>query len=448
MVKSSPITRRGALKLGAAATALPLVHIRSGRAAGKLSVAFWDHWVPKGNDVLQSQVNDWAKQNQVDVTVDFITGNGGKLQTTGVAESMAKTGHDIFTFAQWDVHNVAQALAPVDDLMKRIIAKNGAVNEIATYLAKSQGHWAAVPTTTGTQTKPPCARISWFKKNGLDVQAMYPVKPEHTALQDAWTYDELMKYAEIAKKDDMTFALGLGGFTNTDGIDQVGAMFRAYGAALVDKEGTIQVKSDAMKQFLEFAQKMVKFYPDSAPSFDDASNNRALISGKSALIFNPPSAWAVAKRDAPQVAADCWTFSAPSGPKGRFVPVLIFFWGIWSFSQNKKPAAELIEYLLERKQAEARSNVVDGYDIPPYANMLDFKIWETVEPPPGTVYNYPIRPWHKAEPSLTASEAQPDVAVQIYNRAVHNNMLAQLKGGKSIPEVIAWAQNELEGFVR
>jgi ABC-type glycerol-3-phosphate transport system substrate-binding protein len=448
MVKSSPITRRGALKLGAAATALPLVHIRSGRAAGKMSVAFWDHWVPKGNDVLQSQVDTWAKQNQVDVTVDFITGNGGKLQTTGVAESMAKTGHDIFTFAQWDVHNVSGALAPVDDLMQRIIAKNGAVNEIGTYLAKSQGHWAAVPTTTGTQTKPPCARISWFKKHGLDVQAMYPVKPEHTALQDAWTYDEFMKYAEIAKKDDMGFALGLGGFTNTDGIDQVGSMFRAYGAALVDKEGTIQVKSDAMKQFLEFAQKIVKFYPDAAPSYDDASNNRALISGKSALICNPPSAWSVAKRDAPEIAADCWTFSSPSGPKGRFVPVLLFFWGIWSFSQNKKPAAELIEYLLERKQAEARSDVVNGYDIPPYANMLDFKIWETVEPPPGTVYNYPIRPWHKAEPSLTASEAQPDVAVQIYNRAVHNNMLAQLKGGKPIPEVISWAQNELEGFVR
>jgi len=126
------VSRRRALQLGGAATALPLVHIRSGRAAGKLSVAFWDHWVPKGNDVLQSQVNTWAKQNQVDVSIDFITGNGGKLQTTGVAESMAKTGHDIFTFLQWDVHNVSRALAPVDDLMQRIVAKNGAVNEIGT----------------------------------------------------------------------------------------------------------------------------------------------------------------------------------------------------------------------------------------------------------------------------------------------------------------------------
>ena len=92
---------------------------------------------------------------------------------------------------------------------------------------------------------------------------------------------------------------------------------------------------------LTFAQKLVKFYPDDAVSYDDASNNRALISGKSALIFNPPSAWAVAKRDAPAVAADCWTFPAPKGPKGRFVPTLSFFWGVYSFSNNKTAAKDI-----------------------------------------------------------------------------------------------------------
>ena len=87
----------------------------------------------------------------------------------------------------------------------------------------------------------------------------------------------------------------------------------------------------------------MKFYPDDAVSYDDASNNRALISGKSALIFNPPSAWAVAKRDAPDVAKDCWTFSAPTGPKGRFVPTATFFWGVWQFSKNQPAAKELID---------------------------------------------------------------------------------------------------------
>ena len=114
------------------------------------------------------------------------------------------------TFFTWDVQNYADYLEPVDDLMKRLIAANGDVNDVCTYLAKVKGHWVAVPTSSGTQTKPPCARISWFKKHGLDLQAMYPAKDEKNALQDAWTWDAFLKYAELAAKDNMTFGLGMG----------------------------------------------------------------------------------------------------------------------------------------------------------------------------------------------------------------------------------------------
>jgi ABC-type glycerol-3-phosphate transport system substrate-binding protein len=276
---------------------------------------------------------------------------------------------------------------------------------------------------------------------------MYPVKPEKTALADSWTYDTFLQLAEKAHKDGMPFALGLGGGNNTDGIDQVGAMFRAFGATLIDSEGTIQVKSDSVQAALEYAQKLVKFLPDDAVSYDDASNNRALISGKTAMIFNPPSAYAVAKRDAPDVAADCWTFPPPAGPKGRFVPTLTFFWGIYNFSSNQTAAKELIEFLMQRKQVEERSTAVDGYDLPTFKSMNDFKVWETVSPPQGTVYNYPIRPWHDSQPNITASEATPDVAVQIYQRAVHTGMVARLRE-QSIPQVVAWAQDQLEGFTR
>ena len=50
------------------------------------SIGFWDHWVPGGNDVMQKQVDAWAEKNKVEVTADFITGNGNKLLMTGVAE--------------------------------------------------------------------------------------------------------------------------------------------------------------------------------------------------------------------------------------------------------------------------------------------------------------------------------------------------------------------------
>jgi ABC-type glycerol-3-phosphate transport system substrate-binding protein len=351
-------------------------------------------------------------------------------------------------FFNWDVYNVADSLEPMDDVMQRLVAKNGAVDPTCEYLAKAKGHWVAVPSSSGTQTKPPCARISWFKQHGLDLQTMYPAKEEHNAQQDAWTWDEFLKYAEAGGKDNMTFALGMGGGPNTDATDMHGALFKAFGATLIDASGNIQLKSDAVKQVLEFAQRLVKFYPADAVSFDDASNNRALISGKSALIFNPPSAWAVAKRDNPPVAADCWTFPAPTGPKGRFVPTLSYFWAVYKFSANKPAAKELIEYLMQPEQVEQRCIATSGYDIPPYAGLHDFKVWEEVEPPKGTVFNYPNRPWHKQEGSLTAAEASPDIAVQIYNRAIHNQMMARLKTGQTIPQVIAWAQDELEGFAR
>ena len=97
---------------------------------------------------------------------------------------------------------------------------------------------------------------------------------------------------------------------------------------------------------LEYAQQAGEVLPADAVSYDDASNNRALISGQSALIWNPPSAWAVAKRDAPKVAEDCWTFPAPKGPKGRFVPHRRVLLGHLGVRARTRPAAkELIEYL-------------------------------------------------------------------------------------------------------
>src|ERR1700710_1250100 len=391
MPKPYNISRRRAVKMGAAAAALPLVHIRTAGAAGKLNIGFWDHWVPGANDVMQKQVNSWAEKNKVEVTADLITTSGGKLQLTPAAETQAKAGHDVMTFITWDVQNYADSLDPVDDVMKRLTAANGDVNSVGTYLAKYKGHWAAVPASNGTQTKPPCARISWFKKHGLDLQAMYPVKDEKNALQDQWTWETFLKYAELAAKDNMTFAMGMGGGLNTDATDTHGAIFAAFGGTLIDGEGKSQLKSDGTRQAMEYAQRLVKFYPADAVSFDDASNNRALISGKSALIFNPPSAWAVAKRDSIEVASDCWTFPAPSGPKGRFIPTLSYFWAVYKFSPNKPAAKELIEYLMQPEQVEPRCVATSGYDLPPYAGLHEFKGWEEVGPPKGTVYNYPIR---------------------------------------------------------
>ena len=67
------ITRRAAMMAGAA---LPLVHIRTAGAAGKLNLGFWDHWVPATNATMRKQVGEWAEKNKVEVNIDFITSVG------------------------------------------------------------------------------------------------------------------------------------------------------------------------------------------------------------------------------------------------------------------------------------------------------------------------------------------------------------------------------------
>lgn len=445
----SVISRRRALKFGGAAAAatIPWVHIRTAGAAGTCSIMLWDHWVPAGNVEMKRQIAIFADKTKTEVKADFITSQGNQTLLTINAEAQAKTGHDVIDLSNWTVQDVGHLLEPMDDIVGRLEAKNGKANQVANYLGKHKGKWAAVPKSWGTQNKGPSARISLMKDLcGIDVKAMYPAAtvPE-TALAKAWTMDAFLKAAEAAHKGGKAFALGLG--TTSDSVDAVGSIFRSFGAELIDAQGKIQINSAACRQALEYCAQLVKYLPADAQSFDDASNNRALISGNSALIYNPPSAWAVAVRDNPTIGSDIWHFPTPSGPKGRFIPNITFFWGVWQFAKNKSAARDLIEFLMEPEYVDARSASVMGYDLPPYEKMAESRVWDKIGPPEGSVFNYPVRAQHNAEVSIAHMPAPPDIAVQIYNRGTLPTMLAKLKAGESMQQVIGWGTKELEGFI-
>src|SRR5438045_6658314 len=108
--------------------------------------------------------------------------------------------------------------------------------------------------------------------------------------------------------------------TTSDAVQWVGSILNSYGVQLVNEKGDITVRSEATKTVLDWFKRTVPFFPESVYAWDDASNNRALISGQSALIFNSPSAWPVATRDAPKAAEQRWPFPTPIGHKGSHSP--------------------------------------------------------------------------------------------------------------------------------
>jgi ABC-type glycerol-3-phosphate transport system substrate-binding protein len=278
---------------------------------------------------------------------------------------------------------------------------------------------------------------------GLDMQAMYPNGAPPKA--DVWTFDAFLKAAEACHKGGHPFGIGLGG--TADSVDSAGAIFHGFGAMLADEKGNITVKSDGVRQALEFYKKLMGFMPADVPAWDDASNNKYLVSGQASLIMNPPSAWAVAKRDAPKVAEQLWTHGFAAGPKGRYAPFTPYFWGIWNFSKNQSAAKSLITWLSQPASAEKMVNASGGYDLPSFEKLTTFKIWQEEGPPTGTLYHYP-NPYNHQILSIAGAPAPHPIAERIYTQATQTQMAVRHFRGEKMEDTLAWAESELEGFMR
>src|SRR6201987_5839161 len=100
------LTRRQFVAATAASTAalVSAPYVRSARAAGSLSIGFWDHWVPDPNKTSEAIVREWAEKEKVEVSIDYITSQGDKNLVTIAAEAQAKSGHDILAMPTWWPH--------------------------------------------------------------------------------------------------------------------------------------------------------------------------------------------------------------------------------------------------------------------------------------------------------------------------------------------------------
>lgn len=446
------ITRRGGLRAGAGVLAggvlaAPMVHAQG--TGGALRCAFWDHWVPGSNDAIRDLGRVWAERNRVNLTLDFINTTGNQLQLTAAAQAQSRSGHDMISLTPWDVGAYAPQLESCDDVIGRLVAQYGPINPIAEFLVKREGAWRGIPATSGTQNKPALCRFDLLQEHaGIDVRAMWPAKNERGPGADTWNWDTFLRAAEACHRAGVPFGLPMGQFT--DAVDWVGALFLSYGARVTDERGNPTIRgNDKLRTVMDVAVRLSRFLPNDVWAWDDGSNNRALISGRSALIFNPPSAWAVARRDQPQVAEKCWTIPMPSGPEGRFIAYLPFTTGIWSFGRNKGAAKAFLEHLAQRDSAEAITNKSGGYDIPPFASMSDFKVWETEGPPPGTLFNYPLKAHHQARPSIAFSPAPAELASQMYIQALNTKVIARVaQGGETIDQALGWLEREINNLRR
>src|SRR5471030_1740627 len=131
---SRKLSRRQFVATSAALITAP--YVRGAYAAGKLSMGFWDHWVPGANKASTDLVNEWAEKEKVEASIDYIPSQGNKNLLTIAAEAQAKSGHDILAMPTWWPHAQADLLEPMNDVVEPLIKLNGEVNGTVQYLGK------------------------------------------------------------------------------------------------------------------------------------------------------------------------------------------------------------------------------------------------------------------------------------------------------------------------
>ena len=450
MALSAGRTRRNVLKaIGAsAAGALGAPYVKTAGSAGRLRLGVIDHWVPGANAALRRVLSRWGEANHVEVTIDFITTIGNKLLLTAQAESRAGSGHDIFALEFHMVPTFKRRLVAVDDVVEDIVAAHGPIAELSRQAAFLDGAWRGGPAPAMNASAATVARRDLFLEHaGIDLTEWFPAgdsrDPAKVGRWDWETFGEAAAALHAAGRP-----VGAAISPVTDSSAWLAQLFASYGAAMVNAQGEIAADSDAVREALEYLTRLAAVMPDSVYAWDDASNNRWLISGTGSAIFNPPSAWAVAKRDSPDVARHLWHCDVPRGPAGRFRAFNSVFWGIWDFSENQPAARDLLRYVAEPEVVVAMLEASQGYDLPLLASHYGrTTVWADAGPPAGGLYNYALR---GDERTVTDGyPAPPEIAARISMQRIVPNLVARVtQGGETVDDAIGWAANELEGVLR
>jgi ABC-type glycerol-3-phosphate transport system substrate-binding protein len=452
-MKMAKITRRdfmkGVVVGGAAAVgsmAVPGGVRKAFSAKPSLNIGLWNHWIPGAADVHKSIIEEWAKNNNVEVKIDLIGPQVRDIRTIASAESRAGTGHDIMALGPFDSWAFMKQCEPLNDVAEYLQKKYGKFDTLGTYLSYSEEDeaWYAIPAPIGSHSYPMVSRIDYFKEYaGVDVQDIFPadVNKRDPKKVDAWTYDAFLAAAGKLHKAGYPFGAALS--ETSDGNDWVGPLLLSFGSKPMERDGTITIESDETLQALEYLKDLTQYMPQDVYGWDDASNNRWIISGKGSAIQNPPSAWSVAKRTQPDNAAQMWHHDTPKGPAGRFRGALFYNFIMWKWCKEKQAAKDLITYLLEKPQQWKMLEVAQGYDMPQLKPMYAHPVWEEEGPPPGGVYNYVIR----GDEQLVVGgyPAHPIAGNVIYGKHILPVMVAKATTGELTPkEAMKWCARELE----
>jgi multiple sugar transport system substrate-binding protein len=415
----SGTTRRNFLRTtGAAGAVLALGRAPAHAQKRELTFLSTNHFVPASDDELRRQCEAFSKEAGLTVRLDTIAAL--QLPAKRAAQAQSQSGHDVIFLSHADPFLFESHLVDMSGVVDALGKRFGGWYPFAAESAMTGSGWRAVPWFW--VAFPATYNMAHYKKAGLE----YPK-----------TWDELLKQGKVLKKAGTPVGIAIShtGDANTT----FWAVFWCFGGKVLEADGkTPGINSERTAQTIEWYKEL---YRDAMEpevlSWDDASNNRFILSGKGAWIHNPISPYNTALKEKMPIADDINHHPSPGGPAGIHSAPGINALGIWKFSKNVEPAKELIQYLFRKENFDTWVVASNAFNQPPLRSLAEHPIWvknpKFAMLPKEAEYAHP-RGW----------PAKPNDAIRrIENNYVLPDMVAKAIAGMPTKRVMEWAQEQV-----
>jgi multiple sugar transport system substrate-binding protein len=421
------------LALAGLAPALSAPFIARARAADKtLKIIQWGHFVPAYDKWFDGFAREWGEKNGVAVAVDHIPSL--ELPARAAAEAAAQAGHDIFSLSDAGGPQFYRTqLLDLGPLVAEMEGKYGKVLPMGRQIAydPNSNTWPAFPNYY-------VSFPGLYRKDLWDEIGMVP---------DTW--EDVRKGGAKLKSKGHSVGISLG-HSNDANYSWRGLMW-SYGATEVDESGRqITINS---KETLEAVKLALAIYQEAMEpevlSWDDAGNNRFLVSGKGSWILNPISAYRTAQQSNPELADKIFLWKTPAGPVRRIIGVGVNSYAIWKFARNPEAALAFLRYYAEHLTEAFQAST--GFNNPVFANVLPkptpiLSNDPSSHPPDKLAVLQTAGEWHAAYGYPGPAGA---AAGEVANAFVIPDMMAAAATGKMTPEeAVAWADKQIHGIYR
>jgi len=418
------LSRRQFLRSSAGATVGVAAWSAFGQApafAQKRELTFlsWNHFVPASDDELRKQAEAFGKQANCTVRVDTIAHL--QLPAKFAAEAASQSGHDIILAGTNTAFLYEQQLVDVADVVDELGKKYGGWYPFSKEAAYMSSGWKAVPWFW--ISFPATYNMAHYKKAGFETPK---------------TWDELLKQGKVLKKQGNPVGIPISHCN--DANTTFWSVLWCQGGKVLEADGkTPAVNSDKTAQVIEWYKELYKDAMDpEVLSWDDASNNRFILSGKGSWIHNPISPYNQALAKSMPIADDINHHNSPGGPAGIHSAPPINGLGIWKFSKNADLAKEFIKFHFQKENFDAWIVASNAFNHPPLRNFADHPIWaknpKFAMLPKEAEYAHP-RGW----------PAKTNAAVNLIEvNYVLPDMVAKAIGGMPTKRAMAWGEDQVK----